>query len=49
MKKVAVFGGSGFLGLYLTEELERRGYDVTVVDINERKGSSNFIKCDNFT
>ena len=46
MKKVAVFGGSGFLGLYLTEELERRGYDVTVVDINEPKGSSNFIKCD---
>jgi UDP-glucose 4-epimerase len=46
MKKVAVFGGSGFLGLYLTEELERRGYDVTVVDIIEPKGSSNFIKCD---
>ena len=46
MKKVAVFGGSGFLGLYLSEELERRGYDVTVVDINEPKGSSNFIKCD---
>lgn len=46
MKKVAVFGGSGFLGLYLTEELERRGFDVTVVDINEPKGSSNFIKCD---
>ena len=32
--------------LYLTEELEHRGYDVTVVDINEPKGSSNFIKCD---
>ena len=46
MKKIAVFGGSGFLGLYLTEELKRRGYAVTVVDINEPKGPSNFIKCD---
>lgn len=46
MKTVAVFGGSGFLGIYLTEELESRGYDVTVIDINEPKGSSNFIQCD---
>ena len=46
MKKIVVFGGSGFLGLYLTEELKRRGYGVTVVDINEPKGPSNFIKCD---
>lgn len=46
MKKVAVFGGSGFLGLYLTEELERRGYYVTVVDIIRPEGSFNFIKCD---
>jgi UDP-glucose 4-epimerase len=46
MKKVVVFGGSGFLGLYLTEELERREYEVTVVDINKPKGSSNYILCD---
>ena len=46
MKKVAVFGGSGFLGLYLSEELKRRGYDVTVADINKPKESFNFIKCD---
>ena len=46
MKKVIVFGGSGFLGSYLSEELKRRGYDITVADINKPKESFNFIKCD---
>lgn len=46
MKKVVVFGGSGFLGLYLIEELKSRGYDVTVVDIIKPKGNFNYIKCD---
>lgn len=39
MKKVLVFGGNGFLGSYLVEELMGRGYNVTIADINE---SSNF-------
>ncbi len=34
-KNVVVFGGSGFLGSYVTDELSRRGYDVTVADIRE--------------
>jgi UDP-glucose 4-epimerase len=33
MKKVAVYGGSGFLGLYLIEDLIRRKYEVTSFDI----------------
>lgn len=33
--KVAVFGGSGFLGLYLAKELIRRKYQVTIFDIAE--------------
>lgn len=35
MNKVAVFGGSGFLGAYLVAELLRREYKVTILDINE--------------
>jgi len=31
--KVTVFGGSGFLGLYVVEELLRRGYEVVVPDL----------------
>ncbi len=30
--KVAVFGGGGFLGKYLVEVLEKRAYDVTILD-----------------
>jgi len=33
MKKVVVFGGSGFLGSYVADELTQRGYDVTIVDL----------------
>ncbi len=33
MKKVVVFGGSGFLGSYVADELTRRDYDVTVADL----------------
>ncbi len=33
MKKVIVFGGSGFLGSYVVQELVRRNYAVTVADI----------------
>ena len=34
MKKVVVFGGSGFLGSYVADELTRKNYDVTIADIN---------------
>jgi UDP-glucose 4-epimerase len=33
MKKVVIFGGSGFLGSYVVDELIRRGYDVTIADL----------------
>jgi UDP-glucose 4-epimerase len=36
-KKVVIFGGSGFLGSYVADELTRRDYDVTVSDIVESK------------
>ncbi|WP_111683191.1 NAD-dependent epimerase/dehydratase family protein [Winogradskyella tangerina] len=49
MKQVLVFGGHGFLGHYLVEELLKRNYKVTVADIsenNEFEGYADFIKCD---
>jgi UDP-glucose 4-epimerase len=49
MKKVLVFGGFGFLGHYLVNELFNRDYEITVADIHENeKLESNitFIKCD---
>ena len=33
MKRVIVFGGSGFLGSYVADELTRRGYSVTIADL----------------
>ena len=35
MKKVVVFGGSGFLGSYVADELTRRGYDVVIADLKD--------------
>lgn len=32
MKKVVVTGGAGFIGSHLTEELERQGYYVIIID-----------------
>jgi UDP-glucose 4-epimerase len=32
-EKVLVFGGSGFIGVYLVEELYSRGYKVAIVDL----------------
>ncbi len=49
MKKVIVFGGSGFLGSYVADELTSRGYNVTVADINTSKylkPNQNFIQVD---
>jgi len=37
MKKVVIFGGSGFLGSYVADELTRRNYDVVIADINKSK------------
>ena len=45
-KKVLVFGGSGFLGYYLVNELLLRGYDVTVADlvpVDELEGRVDFL------
>jgi UDP-glucose 4-epimerase len=47
--KVVVFGGSGFLGSYLVEELLDRGYQTTVCDIEKMDydiRGYNFIECD---
>lgn len=33
MKKIVIFGGSGFLGSYVADEFTRRGYNVTIADI----------------
>lgn len=49
MKKVVVFGGSGFLGSYVADELTNRGYSVTIVDINPSKylkENQDFIQID---
>jgi UDP-glucose 4-epimerase len=33
MKKVVIFGGSGFLGSYVADEFTRRNYEVVIADI----------------
>ncbi len=48
-KKVIIFGGSGFLGSYVADELTRRKYDVVIVDSNTSKYlqvGQKFISCD---
>jgi len=37
LKRVVVFGGSGFLGSYVADELTNRGYRVVVADIAKSK------------
>ena len=46
--KIIVFGGAGFLGGYVVYELETRGYEVIIADLNESKyhTESKFIQCD---
>ncbi len=49
MKKVVVFGGSGFLGSYVADELTYRNYQVVIADINPAKFKQNdqqFVQCD---
>ncbi len=47
-KKVMVFGGCGFLGSYVVDELGIRGFDVLAVDIkpSEYVDEALFRKCD---
>ena len=37
MKKVVIFGGSGFLGSYVADELSCRGFKVIIADLVESK------------
>ncbi len=49
MSHVAVFGGSGFLGSYVADELANRGHKVLIADLKESKYLKNgqeFLKCD---
>ena len=49
MKKAIVFGGSGFLGSYVADELTERGYEVMVADIKKSaylKKSQKSVICD---
>ncbi len=47
-KKVVVFGGCGFIGSYVVEELLDKGYDVIAADLNPSKyvDDKYFVKCD---
>ncbi|MDQ1327738.1 MAG: UDP-glucose 4-epimerase [Candidatus Poribacteria bacterium] len=48
-KKVVVFGGSGFLGSYVADELTRRGYTVLIADRNTSpylQKDQQFVQCD---
>jgi len=44
MKRVVIFGGSGFLGSYVADELIRRGYDVTIADLSKNNYTSDIKK-----
>lgn len=47
-KKILITGGSGFIGSFLVEALIRKGYEVTIFDIDEPKFTPNvpFVKED---
>jgi len=48
MKKAVVFGGSGFLGSYVADELTARSYSVVVADIAKSKyllKEQEFVEC----
>lgn len=47
-KKVLIFGGAGFIGSYVVDELLRKNYSVVVADIHEEKYHHDvtFVKCD---
>ena len=39
IKKVVIFGGSGFLGSYLAEELLRNNFKIVIADIKKPKNN----------
>ena len=39
--KAVIFGGSGFIGSYVADELSKRGYKITIADLNEPKNLSS--------
>ena len=41
-KKVLIFGGAGFIGSYVVDELLRKNYSVVVADIHEEKYKKRF-------
>ena len=47
-KKVVVFGGNGFIGSYVVEELLKKGYEVISADLSSSKYVDDryFVKCD---
>ena len=50
LTKVVVFGGSGFLGGYLVEQLASRDYEVVIADLvepSEEFRKYKFVNCDN--
>ena len=49
MKKVTVFGGSGFLGSHVADKLSNSGFEVTICDqkkSNYLSKNQKFMKCD---
>ena len=48
IKNTLVIGGSGFIGSYVCQELNLRGYDVVIADIekNQNLTKFQFIQCD---
>ncbi len=47
-KKIVVFGGTGFIGSYLMDELLNHGYDAIAADINPSEYVDNeyYVQCD---
>lgn len=47
VKSAIIFGGSGFIGTHLAEELESLGFAITIADlVPPKRKNSTFIPCD---
>ena len=44
--KIVVFGGGGFLGSYVVNEVIKRGHEVTVADLKQQTKEVAFKRCD---